>query len=43
MAKRRQSRQRSGAGYYDYNLLAVIILLTAFGLVMLYSTSSYIA
>lgn len=31
------------ADYYDYNLLAVIILLTAFGLVILYSTSSYIA
>ena len=27
--------------YYDYNLLAVVILLTCFGLVMLYSTSSY--
>ncbi len=30
-------------GYYDYNLLAVVILLTCFGLVMLYSTSAYIA
>ena len=29
--------------YFDYNLLAVIILLTGFGLVMLYSTSSYAA
>lgn len=29
--------------YYDYNLVAVIILLTCFGLVMLYSTSSYMA
>ena len=28
---------------YDYSLLAVIILLTCFGLVMLYSTSSYMA
>ncbi|MDY3918531.1 MAG: FtsW/RodA/SpoVE family cell cycle protein [Candidatus Limivivens sp.] len=27
--------------YYDYNLLASVILLTCFGLVMLYSTSSY--
>ncbi len=27
--------------YYDYNLLAVVILLTCFGLVMLYSTSAY--
>lgn len=29
--------------YYDYNLLAVIVLLTCFGLVMLYSTSAYMA
>ena len=29
--------------YYDYSLVAVIILLTCFGLVMLYSTSSYMA
>ena len=29
--------------YYDYNLLAVMILLVGFGLVMLYSTSSYAA
>ena len=28
---------------YDYSLLAVIILLTCFGLVILYSTSSYMA
>ncbi|NCB91297.1 MAG: cell division protein FtsW [Clostridia bacterium] len=27
--------------YYDYNLLAAVILLICFGLVMLYSTSSY--
>ena len=29
--------------YYDYNLLASIILLTCFGLVLLYSTSAYSA
>lgn len=29
--------------YYDYNLIAVILLLTCFGLVMLYSTSAYTA
>ncbi len=29
--------------YYDYSLVAVIILLTCFGLIMLYSTSSYLA
>ena len=27
--------------YFDYNLLATVILLTCFGLVMLYSTSAY--
>ena len=37
---------RSDAGgqkmdYYDYNLLAAVILLTCFGLVMLYSVSAY--
>lgn len=38
-----QSRRRAPAGvrYYDYNLLAVVILLTCFGLVMLYSTSAF--
>lgn len=29
--------------YYDYSLVAVIILLTCFGLIMLYSTSAYVA
>ena len=29
--------------YYDYSLLAVIIILISFGLVMLYSTSAYLA
>ncbi len=39
----RQVSLRSGAArdYYDYNLLAAVILLTCFGLVMLYSTSAY--
>lgn len=36
--KRRKHRQ---GGYYDYNLLAIVILLICFGLVMLYSTSAY--
>ena len=31
----------AGRDYYDYNLLAAVILLTCFGLVMLYSTSAY--
>ena len=46
-----KSRSRNNIGvkliekpeYYDYNLVAAIILLTCFGLVMLYSTSSYMA
>ena len=38
-----QGKKKSGEGrdYYDYNLLAAVILLTCFGLVMLYSTSAY--
>lgn len=35
--------RRRTSQYYDYNLLASIILLICFGLVMLYSTSSYSA
>ncbi|HIX60281.1 MAG TPA: putative lipid II flippase FtsW [Candidatus Blautia gallistercoris] len=34
---------RRKADYYDYNLVAVVILLTCFGLMMLYSTSAYTA
>ena len=37
------SRGRLTVRYYDYNLLASVILLTCFGLVMLYSTSAYTA
>ena len=37
------SGKRAKVHYYDYNLVAVIILLTCFGLIMLYSTSSYMA
>lgn len=32
---------REARDYYDYNLLAAVILLTCFGLIMLYSTSAY--
>lgn len=35
--------KREKASYYDYSLVAVIVLLICFGLVMLYSTSSYMA
>lgn len=37
----RTGRQAAARDYYDYNLLAAVILLTCFGLVMLYSTSAY--
>lgn len=40
-AKKVKSRLKSD--YYDYSLVAVIVLLICFGLVMLYSTSSYMA
>ena len=33
--------EAAGADYFDYNLLAVVILLTAFGLVMQYSVTAY--
>ncbi len=36
-------RGTNRSNYYDYNLIAVTILLIGFGLVMLYSTSSYTA
>jgi len=41
--KRRYKLFNLRSDYFDYNLLAVVILLTCFGLVMLYSTSAYIA
>lgn len=34
-------RHRKMIGYYDYNLLACLILLMSFGLIMLYSASAY--
>ena len=40
---RKKKGRRKRVDYYDYSLLAVIILLTCFGLIMLYSTSSYMA
>ena len=42
-AKKARTRKKLRADYYDYSLVAVIILLTCFGLIMLYSTSSYMA
>ena len=40
---RSNTRRKTRADYYDYSLVAVIVLLTCFGLIMLYSTSSYTA
>lgn len=42
-AVRAKNKIRSQLVYYDFNLLAVIILLTCVGLIMLYSTSAYIS
>lgn len=39
----KKPKTKKKTDYYDYSLLAVIILLTCFGLVILYSTSSYMA
>ena len=41
LKKRNKSKVKMNGGYYDYNLLAVVIILMCFGLVMLYSASSY--
>ena len=38
---RKKAVKADGWDYYDYNLMAVVVLLTCFGLVMLYSTSAY--
>ncbi|HIU75236.1 MAG TPA: cell division protein FtsW [Candidatus Pelethocola excrementipullorum] len=39
--RRSRGRIRKKADYYDYNLLAAVILLICFGLIMLYSASYY--
>lgn len=38
-----RAKRKSASDFYDYNLVAVIVLLTCFGLIMLYSTSAYMA
>ncbi|MEF9946425.1 MAG: FtsW/RodA/SpoVE family cell cycle protein [Lachnospiraceae bacterium] len=40
---RKRPRKRKTIQYFDYSLLAIVIFLVCFGLVMLYSTSSYSA
>lgn len=39
--KRRTAKRPYEQQYYDYNLLASVVMLTCFGLIMLYSTSAY--
>ena len=43
MATRRRRRPEKVRRYYDYSLLVTIIFLCCFGLVMIYSSSSYMA
>ena len=43
-ASLQKSRRKAvKADYYDFSLVAVVVLLTCFGLIMLYSTSAYTA
>ena len=42
MARQKTQRKRT-ASYFDYNMLFILIVLIGFGLVMLYSSSSYTA
>ena len=39
----RERKKQKTYHLYDYNLLVSIVLLTCFGLIMLYSTSAYSA
>lgn len=41
--KRKAGKKRTSIRYFDYNLLFILIFLLCFGLVMLYSSSSYTA
>ena len=43
MPKKNKKTKAARTRYYDYNLVAIVVLLTCFGLVMLYSTSAYTA
>ncbi len=39
--RKRKKREKNQIQYFDYGLLIIVIMLLAFGLVMLYSTSAY--
>ena len=41
MKKKKKRREKNQIQYFDYGLLIIVIMLLAFGLVMLYSTSAY--
>ena len=44
MGERKSKKQRErGIAYFDYNLLLLVVFLIGFGMVMLYSSSSYVA
>ena len=42
-SKEQQTEKKKANTYFDYNLLFIIIFLVGFGMVMLYSSSSYVA
>ena len=42
-APKAKSARKTKTDYYDYSLVAIIVLLICFGLIMLYSTSAYMA
>lgn len=39
----KKGRKTKAASYFDYNLLFILVVMLGFGLVMLYSSSSYVA
>lgn len=43
MASRKKTRFKPSESYFDYSLLFIVLFLLGFGLIMIYSTSSYIS
>ena len=41
--RKRTKKNKIASGFFDYSLLFIVLFLVAFGLVMVYSTSSYTA